>query len=40
VVTTDGQRFLIDTVTEQREPLNIIVNWTALLKPENVEHAN
>jgi Tol biopolymer transport system component len=40
VVTTDGQRFLIDTVTEQREPLTIIVNWTALLKPGNVEHAN
>jgi hypothetical protein len=31
-VTRDGQRFLIDTAAE-RAPINVVVNWTALLNP-------
>jgi Tol biopolymer transport system component len=30
--TPDGQRFLINDMLESTEPLNVIVNWTALLK--------
>jgi hypothetical protein len=30
--TPDGQRFLINDRLESTEPLNVIVNWTALLK--------
>ncbi len=30
--TADGQRFIVDTAAE-REPINVVVNWTALLNP-------
>jgi len=29
----DGQRFLID-VADDNEPINVVVNWTALLSAE------
>jgi hypothetical protein len=29
----DGQRFLIDTA-DDNEPINVVVNWTALLSSE------
>lgn len=29
-VTADGQRFLVDSA-DRREPINVVVNWTALL---------
>ena len=32
VTTADGRRFLVDTAAE-REPINVIVNWSALLNP-------
>jgi hypothetical protein len=34
VVTSDGQRFLINSMTEERgsTPIDIVKNWTALLK--------
>ena len=34
VVTRDGQRFLINSITEERvaTPISIVKNWTALLK--------
>jgi Tol biopolymer transport system component/predicted Ser/Thr protein kinase len=31
-VTADGQRFLVSDVAANSEPLNVIVNWPALLK--------
>jgi Tol biopolymer transport system component/predicted Ser/Thr protein kinase len=31
-VTADGQRFLIKTPSDSPQPLNVIVNWPALLK--------
>jgi len=30
--TADGQRFLVD-VTRERDPLNVVVNWTTLVNP-------
>ncbi len=32
-VTTDGERFLINTATEGILPITVALNWTALLKP-------
>jgi hypothetical protein len=34
VVTRDGQRFLINSITEERgsTPIDVIKNWTTLLK--------
>jgi len=34
VVTSDGQRFLINSITQERSttPIDIVKNWTALLK--------
>ena len=32
LTTADGHQFLVDTAAE-REPINVIVNWSALLNP-------
>jgi hypothetical protein len=34
-VTSDGQRFLINTATRENAvpPIEVILNWTALIKP-------
>jgi hypothetical protein len=33
-VTSDGKKFVINTLAEQNTPLTLVVNWTANLKKQ------